>query len=86
LILRLLIRMSLVAGDGAAVPNLIVVQTATREIIKIFPSGKLPADPLQPNTVYGTEPGSARHARRLRLYRWNDGGPKFAVFAREATP
>jgi len=80
---HLLLCLALVAGNGGAVPELIVIQVNTREIQKIFPSGKLPADPLQPNTIYAVEPGSARKVRYLTLYQWSSGGPKFAVFARE---
>ena len=77
---------AIVAGDGGVVPELIVVQANTREIMKVFPSGKLPANPLQSNTIYETEPGGKRKVRYLTLYQWSEGGPKFAVFAREAEP
>jgi hypothetical protein len=80
---HLLMCLALVAGEKGSVPDLVVVQANSREIQKVFPSGKLPADPLQPNTVYETGPGSARKVRYLTLYQWSSGGPKFAVFARE---
>jgi len=83
---HLLLCMALLAGENGQVPELVVVQDNTREIMKVFPSGKLPADPLQPNTVYETEPGSSRSVRYLSLYQWSDGGPKFAVFAKEVEP
>jgi hypothetical protein len=51
---HLLLCMPLVAGECDQVPGLIVLLTGTREIMKVFPSGRLPADPLQPNTVYAT--------------------------------
>lgn len=83
---HLLLCLALVAGEGVAVPDLVVVQANTREVQKVFPSGKLPADPLQPNTIYAVEPGSSRKVRYLTLYQWRSGGPKFAVFAREVEP
>jgi hypothetical protein len=83
---HLLLCLALVAGEGGSIPKLIVVQASTSEIAKVFPSGKLPADPLQPNTIYAVEPGSARKVRYLTLYQWSSGVPKFAVFAREAEP
>ena len=54
--------------------------------MKVFPSGKLPADPLQSNQIYECEPGSKRRVRYLTLYQWSSGGPEFAVFAREVEP
>jgi hypothetical protein len=81
---HLLMCLALVAGEKGTVPDLVVVQANSREIQKVFPSGKLPADPLQPNTVYETEPGSAREVRYLTLYKWSPFGARFAVFAREA--
>src|SRR5215468_9450884 len=77
---HLLLCLALVAGERGTVPDLVVVQVNTREIQKVFPSGKLPADPLQPNAIYAVEPGSARKVRYLTLYQWSSGGPKFAVF------
>ncbi len=62
--------------------QLVVVLANHREIMKVFPSGKLPEDPLQPNHVYETEPGDKRRVRYLTAYRWGDG-ERFAVFARE---
>jgi hypothetical protein len=83
---HLLLCLALVAGEGGVVPDLIGVQANTREIMKVFPSGKLPADSLQPNTIYAVAPGSSRKVRYLTLYQWSSGGPKFAVFAREVEP
>jgi len=83
---RLLLCLALVAGDGGTVPDLVVILSNTREIQKVYPSGKLPADPLQPNTIYETEPGSKWRVRFLTLYQWSSGGQKFAVFAREIGP
>jgi len=83
---HLLLCLALVAGEGGAVPDLAVVQANTGEIQKVFPSGKLPADPLQPNTIYAVDRGSSRKVRYLTLYQWSSGGPKFALFAREAEP
>jgi len=64
-------------------PELVVVRANRSEIMKVFPSGKLPADPLLPNQIYSTEPGSKRRVRYLTTYRWGGDGEKFAVFARE---
>jgi hypothetical protein len=83
---HLLLCIAIVAGDSDRVPELIVVQINTRENMKVFPSGKLPADPLQPNTVYETEPGGNRRVRYLSVFRGGSKGEKFAVFAREAEP
>jgi len=59
-----------------------VVKADRDEIKRVFPLGKLPAESLQPNTIYPTEPGSRRRVRYLTTYQW-DNGKKFAVFARE---
>ena len=82
---HLLLCMAFVAGESGRVPEFIVVQVNTREIMKVFPSGKLPADPLQPNQIYECEPGK-RKARYLTVFRGASRGDKLAVFAREAKP
>ena len=74
---------ALVAGEKGIVPELIVVQANTREIARVFPSGKLPADSFEPNTIYECESGGKRQVRYLTLYQWSDGGAKFVVFAKE---
>lgn len=81
---HLLLCIALMAGERDQVPELIVVRVYTREILKVFPSGKLPADPLQPNTVYDCEPGGKRKVRYLTVFRGDSRGERFAVFAREA--
>lgn len=78
---HLLLCMALVASERDQVPELIVVRVYTREILKVFPSGKLPADPLQPNTVYDCEPGGKRKVRYLAVFRGDSRGERFAVFA-----
>lgn len=83
---HLLMCMAFVAGEGWEAPELIVVRANHDEIRKVFPSGKLPADPLQPNQIYECEPGGKRRVRYLTLYQWSLGGAKFAVFAREVNP
>jgi hypothetical protein len=81
-----LLYLVLVAGKGGSVSDLVVVQANTREIQKVFPSGKFPTDSLQANTIYAVVPGSARKIRCLTLYQWSSGGPNFAVLAREVEP
>ena len=66
---HLLLCLALVAGKGGSVPDLVVVQANTREIMKVFPSGKLPADPLLPNTVYEAEPCGNCRVRYLTVFR-----------------
>jgi hypothetical protein len=83
---HLLLCMALMAGERDQVPELIVVRPYAPEIMKVFPRGKLPADPLQPNQVYECEPGSKRKVRYLTTFRGDSRGEQFAVFAREAEP
>jgi hypothetical protein len=50
---HLLLCLALVAGEKGSVPDLVVVQTNSREITSVFPGGELPAEPLEPNMIYG---------------------------------
>lgn len=79
---HLILCLALAAAPRDEVPALVVVLVNSREIMKVFPSGQLPEDPLKPNHVYETERGSKRRVRYLTTYRWGDG-ERFAVFARE---
>lgn len=79
---HLLLCIAIAAAPRDETPELVVVLTNSRELMRIFPSGKLPAEELRPNQVYETEPGSRRRVRYLTVYRW-DNGEKFAVFAKE---
>jgi hypothetical protein len=74
---------ALVASPRDEFSQLIVVRANRQEIMKVFPLGKLPAETLQPNQIYPTEPGSKRLVRYLTTYRWGRDGERFAVFARE---
>jgi hypothetical protein len=78
--------LALVAGEKGTVPDLVVVKANSREIARVFPGGKLPADSLEPNKIYECEPGGKRRVRYLTLYRWDSNGERFAVFAREPEP
>ena len=61
---------------------LVVVLVNNREIMNVFPPGRLPEDPLKPKQVYETGQGSKRRVRYTTTYRWGDG-ERFAEFARE---
>ena len=74
--------LALAAAPRDEVPTLVVVLVNNREIMKVFPSGKLPEDPLKPNRVYETGPGGRLRVRYITTYRRGDG-ERFAVFARE---
>jgi hypothetical protein len=78
---HLLLCIALVASPRDETPELVVVLTNNREMMRVFPAG-MPAEELKPNQIYETEPGGRRRVRYLTTYRW-DGGEKFAVFARE---
>lgn len=79
---HLLLCIALAASQRDAAPELVVILTNSRELMRVFPSGKLPVEELKPSQVYETEPGSRRRVRYLTIYRW-DNGEKFAVFVRE---
>lgn len=79
---HLLLCVALAAAPRDEAPELVVILTNSRELMRLFPSGKLPAEELRPSQVYETEPGSRRRVRYLTVYRW-DNEEKFAVFARE---
>jgi hypothetical protein len=74
---------ALVAAPRDEFPELVVVRVNRSEIMRVFPLGKLPAETLQPNQIYPTEPGGKRRVRYLTTYRWGRDGERFAVFARE---
>jgi len=62
--------------------ELVVILTNSRELMRIFSAGTLPAEELKPSRVYETEPGSCRRVRYLTTYRWDDR-EKFGEFLRE---
>jgi len=51
-------------------------------MIRVFPSGKLPAEVLKPSQNCETEQASRLHVRHLAIYHC-DKGEKFAVFPQE---
>jgi hypothetical protein len=62
-------------------PQLVLILTNSRELMRVFPAGTLPAEELKPSQVYETEPVSRRRVRCLTAYRW-DGGERSGVFLR----
>ena len=63
-------------------PQLVVILTNSRELMRVVPAGTMPAEELKPSLGYETEPVSRRRVRCLTTYRW-DGGERFGVFLRE---
>jgi hypothetical protein len=49
--------LALAATPPDEVPSLVVMVVNSREIMKVFPAGMLPEDPLKPNHAYDKEPG-----------------------------
>ena len=47
-------------------PKLVVTFTNSRELMRVFPAGALPAEELKPSQVYKTEPESRRRVRYLK--------------------